>query len=361
MRFEKYIQSLIDREIIPGASILIGRGDQIIFKRQYGLKARIPEEQPLGENVIYDVASLTKPLVTALLVLYLHQREGRGLKADIGTFFPEIKGGVTIQQLLSHTAGLPAWYPFYLFEPTYLEQIKSLELQNKPGRRVVYSCPGYILLHYLIEKVTSMSFVEIARNLLFKPLGLKRAGFCLSEELKIHTAPTEEGNRFEREMALKLFSDKASGFKWRQHMICGDTHDANSHYLGGTAGNSGLFACAEDLFVLSREFFPESATLLKAEFVQRFWRNETPGKRSHRSLGFKLNSSFITSGGRAIDRHAIGHSGFTGTSIWLEPYPGYTFIILTNRIHPKVGSINFNRVRRRLHRYLVIDLQLRSR
>jgi CubicO group peptidase (beta-lactamase class C family) len=204
-----------------------------------------------------------------------------------------------------------------------------------------------------------MPFVTLADEVIFKPLKLERTGFGVKKPLLQEAAPTELGNRFEKEMACNLFAKEATTFAWREHLLCGETNDGNSFYQGGTAGNSGLFSTTTELFTLSRQFHPESTTLLNAELVQRFWRNETVGKRSHRSLGFKLNSSIITSGGRAMDRHAIGHSGFTGTSIWLEPEPGYTFIVLTNRIHPQVQSVNFNRIRRKLHRLLVNDLNLK--
>jgi len=357
--FEKYIQYLINRKIIPGVSILVGKGNSVVFKNQYGNKSLLPARQQLDENVIYDVASLTKPLITALLVVYLQQEQGLDLQSDIGRFFPQLKGGgISVQHLLTHTSGLTSWYPFYLFDKNYLDQFKKLVIGSKPGRKVVYSCAGYILLYHLIEKIAAMPFPQLAAQLIFQPLKLQKTGFCLRKDLMKVVAPTEAGNQFEKEMALKLFPAQASVFNWREYMICGETHDVNSFYLGGTAGNSGLFATAEELFTLSREFYPEHSSLLKPEYVRKFWQNFTPGRASHRSLGFKLNSSLITSGGRAISRQAIGHSGFTGTSIWLESLTGYTYIILTNRIHPVVSSVNFNRIRRRLHRLLANDLNL---
>ena len=142
-------------------------------------------------------------------------------------------------------------------------------------------------------------------------------------------------------------------------MIQGEAHDANSYYLGGTAGNSGLFSTAEDLFRISHEFFPSTATILKPGSIDLFWRNFTPKQRSHRTAGFKLNSSFITSGGRVISNDAIGHNGFTGTSIWFEPVSEHKYIILTNRIHPEVKNINFDRIRRKLHRLIKSDLKIK--
>ena len=144
-------------------------------------------------------------------------------------------------------------------------------------------------------------------------------------------------------------------------LLRGEVHDANSFYSGGSAGNAGLFASARDLFKLSREFFPQTATLLKADTIRLFWQNRTPWSPLHRSLGFKLNSSRPISGGRALSEQAIGHTGFTGTSLWLEPETQRQWIILSNRIHPRVKKTNFDATRRKLHRLLKSELGLTLR
>jgi CubicO group peptidase (beta-lactamase class C family) len=352
LAFEKYIHHLIEKGIIPGISILIGRGEEIVLKKHYGYKALKPVKEVLQENTIFDTASLTKPLITALSIVYLSEKKEIDLQAGIKRYFPELPFDVKISRLLSHTSGLPAWFPFYLYGKDYLSTFKKIRLEAKPGKKVNYSCVGYILLYYLIEKVTGTGFKDFVRQLIIDPLNLTNTYLEVPAQVISKTAPTEEGNRFEKKMAQKDHARPAGLFRWRKTMIRGETHDANSHYLGGTAGNAGLFSTTEDLFRLSCEFYPATATLLKPDSLKLFRKNVTPRKKSHRSLGFKLNSSFITSGGRAISRKAIGHSGFTGTSIWLEPGSGYKYILLTNQIHPEVTNFNFNRIRRKLH-YLI--------
>jgi len=139
-------------------------------------------------------------------------------------------------------------------------------------------------------------------------------------------------------------------------LLLGEVQHANSFYSGGSAGNAGLFASARELFKLSREFFPEAATLLKADSIRLFWQNRTPWSVFHRSLGFKLNSSRPSSGGSVLSKQAIGHNGFTGTSLWLEPETQRQWIILSNRIHPRVTKMNFDATRRKLHRLLKSEL-----
>ena len=349
MTFEKYIYHLVEKGIIPGISILVGRGEEIILKEHYGYKALKPVIETLREDTIYDTASLTKPLITAFCTLYLSEKKEIDLHAGIKKYFPELPFEFKISRLLSHTSGLPAWFPFYLYGKDYINTFKKIRLEAKPGRKVNYSCVGYILLYYLIEKVTGTGFKDFVRQLLIDPLNLKNTYLQVPAAVIPKTAPTEEGNRFEKKMAQKDHARLSALFMWRETMIRGETHDANSHYLGGTAGNAGLFSTTEDLFRLSREFYPASATLLKPDTLTLFRKNFTPLKKSHRSFGFKLNSSFITSGGRALSRKAIGRSGFTGTSIWFEPGSGFKYILLTNRVHPEVTALNFNRIRRKLH------------
>jgi CubicO group peptidase (beta-lactamase class C family) len=233
--------------------------------------------------------------------------------------------------------------------------MKSLQLESRPGEKVNYSCVGYILLYYIIEKISAMPFKELAQKVIIEPLGLKHTFLALPENLKPLAAPTEKGNCCEKQMALAAPQHKAAAkrFQWREDVIRGETHDCNSHYLGGTAGNSGLFSTCGDLFKMTREFFPAAATILTPESTQLFWKNFTPFDKSHRTIGFSRNSSLaVTSVGKALSRKAIGHTGFTGTSLWLDPKTNYCFILLTNRIHPSAANINFNRIRRKLH-YLI--------
>ncbi|UCH93181.1 MAG: beta-lactamase family protein [Candidatus Aminicenantes bacterium] len=367
---EAFIQSLIEKEVFPGISILIGKRENILFKRCRGWKSLLPQRETLAEHTLYDLASLTKPLVTAFLLVYLLEKEKVSLETNIRKIFPGLPShfDITLIQLLTHTSGLPAWYPFYLFGSDYFSQFKSMPLESRPGKWVNYSCVGYILLYYLIEKVTGTTFKEFASQVIIEPLGLKHTFLAVPGDLKKNAAPTEEGNKYEKNMAEEWAKkngkspgygdrlERVNRFKWRTAVIQGEPHDINSHILGGTAGNAGLFSTPEDVFRICLEFFPATASLLKTGSLQLFWKNFTPFNKSHRTVGFKRNSSFVTSGGRALSRKAIGHNGFTGTSLWLEPREETTFILLTNRIHPRVKAVNFDKIRRKLHRLLEKEL-----
>jgi CubicO group peptidase (beta-lactamase class C family) len=356
---ERFILGQIVKKTFPGMSILVAERGHILLERHFGYKAVWPEPEPLTSDALYDLASLTKPLVTAFLAVYLLEKKQWHLGDEVRRFFPTFPSHITLEQLLTHSAGLLPWHPFYLYRPlTDLAQIVALKNIAAPGTRVLYSDVGYILLRHLLEKTAGREFQKMAAEIIFKPLQLQNTFFLVPGVEKTRCAPTEIGNGYERNMCRAEHEKAAYGFPWRTHLLRGEVHDANSHYSGGSAGNAGLFASAGDLFVLGREFFPETAALLKTDSVRLFWQNRTPWSALHRSLGFKLNSSHPTSGGRALSKSAIGHTGFTGTSLWLEPEAQRQWIILSNRIHPRVKKMNFDAMRRKLHRLLKSELDL---
>jgi CubicO group peptidase (beta-lactamase class C family) len=356
---EQFIHSQIEAKVFPGLSLLVAARGDILLERRFGCSAVWPAAEPLAEDTLYDLASLTKPLVTAFLAAYLLEKKQWRLEDEVKRFFPTFPLPITLEQLLTHSAGLPPWHPFYLYRPrTDLAQIAALKIMAAPGSKVLYSDIGYILLRHLLEKTAGLEFQQMAAAIIFQRLKLRDSFFLIPDAKKTRCAPTEIGNGYERNMCRPEHEEAAARFPWRTRLLRGEVHDANSFYSGGSAGNAGLFASARDVFALSREFFPETATLLKADTVRLFWQNRTPWSALHRSLGFKLNSPRPAAAGSTLSRQAIGHNGFTGTSLWLEPETRRQWIILSNRIHPRVKKMNFNATRRKLHRLLVRELNL---
>lgn len=332
--------------------MVVGKDHTPVLEKFYGMKSLEPEKEPLTEATLFDAASVTKAVITALVSVILLENKSITLKDPVKKFFPQFPFDIQLIHLLTHTSGLPSWYPLFINGPDYISAYSSMDLEAKPGKKVNYSCLGYILLYFIYNKVTSMDFKDFVRTMIFEPLQLKNSYLSLPRSIKKKAAPTELGNEFEKGMVKRLYPGMEKDFKWRDYLIQGETHDCNSFYQGGAAGNSGLFSTPGDIYKLSFQFYAETTTLLKPESTSFFWKNYTPYKKSHRSIGFKLNSSFITSGGNAISRKAIGHNGFTGTSIWFDPQSGYRFILLTNRVHPSVTEIHFDKIRRKLHRLL---------
>ena len=356
---EQYIRLQTEKKTFPGISILVAGGGKILYDRHFGLKAVWPKPHLLATDTLYDLASLTKPLVSAFLAVYLIEKKQLRLDDEVHRFFPAFTLTVTLEQLLTHSAGFKPWHPFYLYRPLDdLSQIAALNVVARPGAQVSYSDIGYILLRRLLEKVSGSSFRELAQAVIFDRLKLGNTFLLVPEEKKTRCAPTEIGNCYERDMCAAEHEAAAAFFPWRSGLISGEVHDANSFYSGGSAGNAGLFSCAHDLFKMNLEFFPETATLLKSDSIALFWQNRTPWDRQQRSIGFLLNRSPQSSGGRALAPGAIGHNGFTGTSLWLEAEKQRQWILLTNRVHPRVKKTNFNTLRRKLHRLLKDELNL---
>jgi CubicO group peptidase (beta-lactamase class C family) len=354
---ESFIRRQIEKKVFPGISILVASEGEILFNRRFGTLASWPESEPLAADSLYDLASLTKPLVTAFLAAYFVEKKQWRLDDAPRRFIPGFPLAVTLEQLLTHSAGLKPWYPFYLYRPQDdLEQM-VMAVDSMPGRRVEYSDVGYILLRHLLERLSGTTFQQLATQVIFAPLGLRGTFIGVPQELKARCAPTELGNRYERSLARADHKLAAAGFPWRQELIRGEVHDANSFYSGGSAGNAGLFSSARELFALSREFFPETATILDADSVALFWQDRTPWDVQGRTIGFQLNSTPQASGGKAISPAAIGHNGFTGPSLWLEAEARRQWIVLTNRVHPRVKKIDFNALRRRLHWLLKLELE----
>jgi CubicO group peptidase (beta-lactamase class C family) len=356
---EPFIRRQLEKKTFPGVSILVAAGDRVLYEQTFGQRASWPDPEPLVPGTLYDLASLTKPLVTAFLAAHFIDRRQWRLGDEARRFLPALTLPVTLEQLLTHSAGLRPWHPFYLYRPLDdLAQVAALDDTASPGTRVVYSDIGYILLRHLLEKVSGTGFQELAAEVIFQPLGLGDTFLGGPPGRKGRCAPTEVGNRYEKGMCRLEHAAAASRFTWRSGLIRGEVHDANSFYAGGSAGNAGLFSTARDLFRLGREFFPASATLLRGETVALFWQNLTPGEASHRSVGFQLNSTPRASAGKALSPSAIGHNGFTGTSLWLEAPGERQWIVLSNRVHPRVKKEDFNAVRRRLHLLLKRELGL---
>jgi CubicO group peptidase (beta-lactamase class C family) len=252
---EQYIRQQIEKKTFPGISLLAAGGGKILYDRHFGLKSVWPEPQPLAADTLYDLASLTKPLVSAFLAVYLIEKKQWRLDDEVRRFFPAFTSPATLEQLLTHSAGFKPWHPFYLYRPQDdLTQIAALNRIARPGAMVLYSDIGYILLRRLLEKVSGSGFQELAQTVIFDRLKLRDTFFLVPKEKKPYCAPTEIGNGFERNMCAAEHEGAAACFSWRSELIRGDVHDANSYYSGGSAGNAGLFSCSRDLFKMGLEF-----------------------------------------------------------------------------------------------------------
>jgi CubicO group peptidase (beta-lactamase class C family) len=356
------IDELLSTEIVaahfPGAVYLISENNEIKIINALGNAVVIPEVIAATTNTIYDLASLTKPLVTALICVILQEQNGLDFESTAGSYLPEFSAGdkryITVKQLLTHSSGLPAWRPLYadVNNPDdVLAHIAKVPLENPPETKVVYSDLGFIVLGKLIERITGDSLIDAATREIFAPLGLKDTCFNPPAALLKRIAATENGNQYEEKMA----GDMASHYTgWRREMIWGKVHDGNAYFLRGAAGHAGLFGTANDVFKIAQQFLPGSDLLSNGSLAQ-FSTNFTAGCGIDRSIGWSLATNTNGAAGNKISRTAFGHSGFTGTSTWIDPEKNRVFILLTNRVHPHRSDFDMDELRRQFHN-LAVDL-----
>ncbi|MCC6452968.1 MAG: serine hydrolase [Acidobacteria bacterium] len=355
------LESRIEAGDFPSAVYLVGRGDEVVFSDALGNAVVLPEVIPAELATIYDLASLTKVLVTTLLAAILIDSCKTDIDASLREILPESSdsayGETTILELATHTSGLPAWRPLYLLAGGREAVLKCiLDAEPNPEQDVVYSDLNFILLSFVIERLTGKRIDEAAAEFIFKPLGSKDTGYCPSVELRRRIAASENGNRFERETCEKegyLASDEAKrrAERWlRKETIWGEVHDGNAYFMNGVAGHAGLFSTVKETFEIAKQFLSATSSLLKPETCRLFSRNFTAGKAEDRSFGFQLASTKDSTAGTCLSPQSFGHLGFTGTSLWIDPIRQAAFILLTNRTHDhELPLVNINSVRRKFN------------
>ena len=361
------ISSLLEEHIkagdFPSAVYLIGENNRIIFTDALGHSAVEPYRITNKPDTIYDLASLTKPLVTGLLCARRIELGELTLDSSVSHYLPEFdrtdKSMITIRELLTHTSGLPAWRPVYLLAEDQPERaagaIANLDLEYKPGTRVVYSDLGFIALGILLARLTGHPLLDMARTEIFEPLNLQHTFFNPEEALQTGIAACETGNAYEQDMVQQ--SGAPPYQNCRQRLIWGEVHDGNAYFLGGAAGHAGLFSNAADTFALAQQFLAESTTLLTPQTCSLFRTNMTPGLEESRSLAWQLAETSESTAGLDLPRDSFGHNGFTGTSLWIHPERARVFILLTNRTHARpLPFANINGVRRRFNSLAVAAL-----
>jgi len=369
-----FLESEIARGSLPGGQYLVGEDLHIIAEDALGLAVAEPERIPATLDTIYDLASLTKPLVTALLVVRFAERGVLDLNAALARYLSEFnheeQREITLTQLLTHTSGLPNWRPLYLEAQTRAgvpAAIARVLLEPQPphaSREVIYSDLNYILLGFVLERVIGDRLDSLAKREIFEPLHLERTMFNPPPELLREIAATEHGQAFELANAIadaktRSWSETAtlaspyrrvgvSHARWRKDVIWGEVHDGNANFMGGVAGHAGLFSTAREAFRMANQFLPGSE-LLKPESLGWFTGNLTPGCATSRSIAWILAETPDCSAGPALPPTALGHNGFTGASIWMDPHKRRVFVLFTNRVHPRVDAIDMREIRRRFN------------
>jgi CubicO group peptidase (beta-lactamase class C family) len=313
MTIAGYLQREIELGSFPGASWAVGSSRGIDQTGAVGHAVAVPLRIPATVDTIYDCASITKALVTTTQALELFPLAHR-------------IHGYTVRELLTHTTGLRPWLPLYVFDDP-LRAILEEGPECERGTRVIYSDLNFILLWMAID-----NFDDLARS---------RLGARLKPppSLKPRIAATEWGQRWERNM-----DSRAAGCPLRSGLIWGETHDGNSHHLGnGCAGNAGLFATATEVFEMTLTVLARTPPV----------RNETSHLNDARGLGWQMGTGSAMT--EMLSPGNFGHTGFTGTSVWIDPQRDKIMVLLTNRVHPIAAPNAMLRIRGEFHRLALAE------
>jgi CubicO group peptidase (beta-lactamase class C family) len=341
----RFLEQRVREGRCPGAVWWVEAEGVVRDRGAVGSAAIEPAPRPTTEDTPYDLASLTKPLSTALLLSLLARERTLDLEEPAERRCPELAGSsagrASLATLARHEAGLAPWRPLYLAGrgiEAALAAIARMPPAVATGT-TLYSDLGYVVLGAVIERASGRPLAELFRERVAVPLGLTRIGYAVEP---VHdAAATERGNLHERSMA----GDAGSGHPWRTETIVGSVHDGNAHALGGAAGHAGLFGTAAEVARIAREILAPS--VLAMGRAERDAMLLSDGVR--RTLGFDVAARARAARG-ILPSASPGHTGFTGTSLWLEPERGAIHVLLTNRVHPRVQPRDFGWVRRGFHR-----------
>jgi uncharacterized protein YbbC (DUF1343 family) len=342
-QIDQVVGQAIERKETPGAVVLVGRRGRVVWRKAYGARAVEPAREPMTAETIFDCASLTKIVATATSVMVLIERGQVRLNDSLTRYLPEVKGEgreqVTVEQLLTHRSGFAPDFDLGEQWTGYNEAVKRLateRLRNQPGARFVYSDINYIALGEIVHRVSGQTLDEFARRNIYEPLGLRDTGFRPATSLRARIAPTE---RRRAQAAYLGGKPETVAATEQERWLRGEVHDPTAFRMGGVAGHAGLFSTADDLAVFCQMILNGGVyngvrvlSPLSVAAMTRPRAVEPDG--TARGLGWDIASGFSSNRGDIFPLGSFGHTGFTGTSLWLDPATETFVVFLSNRVHP---------------------------
>jgi uncharacterized protein YbbC (DUF1343 family)/CubicO group peptidase (beta-lactamase class C family) len=328
--FDPIVDQAVKEGLIPGAVLVVGHDGQVVFRKAYGERALIPSREAMTVDTIFDAASLTKVIATTSSIMKLFEQGMIRLNDPVTKYLPEFQGGhseITIRNLMTHFSGLrpdldlqPAWSGY----ETGIQRALIDKPAGPPGVRFVYSDINFILLGEIVRRLSGESLEDFARKNVFEPLGMHETMFRPPASLRPRIAPTE--------------LEPATG-----HPLRGVVHDDTSRFMGGVAGHAGLFTTADDLAKFAQMMLDRGLAngtrLFSAATIEKFTTPQSPADQPIlRGLGWDIDSPYSSNRGDLFPIGSYGHTGFTGTSLWIDPTSRSYVILLTNSVHPHRGK-----------------------
>ncbi|KAA3609765.1 MAG: hypothetical protein D8M58_09035 [Calditrichaeota bacterium] len=333
---EVVIKEAIEKKEIPGAVLMVLKDNKIAYKKAFGSRQLVPKKLPMTTETIFDMASLTKPVAAATSMMVLLQQGKLRLLDKVSHYFPDYvawtdslsgkKTDIRLIHILTHTSGLPAYaHPDMLqkkynsvSKETLFKHIEKVERFAKPGTAYKYSGLNFITIQRIVEKLSGMPLNEFAKKHVFKPLQMENTGYVLSSSQLQNCAATE------------VINDVA---------LIGNVHDPMARVvMKGISANAGMFSTADDMAIYASMLLNDGTwngkQILSPLVVKAFSSMPQGLEKFGRSLGWDLNSAYASNQGDLLSEATFGHTGYTGTSMVIDPQNNLAIILLTNRVHP---------------------------
>jgi len=322
-RVDSIIEQAVTDGNIPGAVLVVGHDGAVVYRKAYGSRALEPKREAMTLDTVFDLASLTKVIATTTAMMQLFEQGKVRMNDPVAKYVPEFaqngKEDITVRQLMTHYSGLAPdldlttpWegkntaYELAFIEPP----------ETTPGSGFVYSDINFITLGALVERVSGETLDEYATQHIFTPLKMTRTRFVPPASWRAKIAPTQ--------------------YDENEHMLRGEVHDPTARRMGGVAGHAGLFSTADDLAKFAQALLNGGGGILSADTVEKMTSPETPPQAPVlRGFGWDIDSPFSSNRGDLLPVGSFGHTGFTGTSVWIDPTTQTYIILLTNSVHPR--------------------------
>jgi CubicO group peptidase (beta-lactamase class C family) len=368
---ERAFVDAVERRVFPGATVIARRGDHIIFEGAFGFRTLLPQPHPMTIDTVFDLSSLTKVLATTILVMMLTRESRLRLDDKVTRFFPDFglhgKGRVTFRHLLAHCSGLAAWRPFYdqiaaiekagkvnfMSGPgakqLIFEEIHREKPEAEAGAKAIYSDLNFILLGEIAERATGAPLNRLCRDHIYNDLGLPATGF-----IDISLARARK-----LKPVLEMFA-ATENCPSRKRLLIGEVDDDNAFAMGGVAGHAGLFAPVRDVDKIAAQLlacYHGRSDFVQQKIIREFWTRDSAVPGSTWALGWDTPSPGRSSSGHRFPATAVGHLGFTGTSIWIDPAREISIAILTNRVHPSRDNQAIREFRPAIHDLIMEALE----
>ena len=338
-KIDDAVAAAIEAREVPGAVVLVARRGKVAYLKSFGLRAIEPQPEPMTIDTIFDMASLTKVMATAPSVLLLVEKGAVRLDDRVKRYLPKFSGGgkdaITVRQLLTHYSGMrPDFDLSRLWEgyETALEELWKETTQGDPGKDFVYSDLNYIALGEIVRAMTGKMLNIFSRESVFEPLGMSETRFNPPAEWRARIAPTES-----RARSLAYLKGQGTPAQTTEYLR-GEVHDPTAWRMAGVAGHAGLFSSARDVAIYAQMLLNRGVHDGKRFFsplgVQAMTTPQSPrAALLLRALGWDIDTSYSSPRGDLFSG-GYGHTGFTGTSLWIHPQSATFVVILTNRVHP---------------------------